>query len=213
MVKVRNSEESITLTLPVSIILSSLRKHEERIGLQNKRLPEAIAVIDALKREDYPDGHSIKAAQERVRIWKREHRWHSLLTDLVMAIEANPCPGQHWRLYALAQHLMPQVSKREWYEMFFWFGIQNVAFWSPVEVTELDIETVEKQLLELINDDNVVPAMALTTVLQCSPNGKQYRTAKEKLTQRGWRWAHQRSGLTTQRVIRPPELAAWVQGQ
>ena len=204
MVKVKNSEESTTLTLPVNTILSSLKRHEERIGLQNKRLPEAIAVIDALKREDYPDGHSIKAAQERVRLWKREHRWCSLLTDFVKMIEANPCPGQHWRLYALAQHLMPQISKREWHEMFFWFGIQNVAFWSPVEATELDIETVEKQLLELINEDNVVPATALTTVLQCSPNGKQYRAAKEELTQRGWRWRHCRSGPTTQRVISPP---------
>jgi hypothetical protein len=204
MAKVKNSEESITLTLPVNTILNSLKRHEERIGLQNESLPKAKAAIEALKREDYPDANSIKAAQERVRLWKREHRWYGLLTDLIKVIEANPCPGQHWRLYALAQHLMPQVSKREWHEMFFWFGIQNVAFWSPVEVTELDIETVERQLLELITEDNVVPATALKTVLQCTPRSKQYIAAKETLEQRGWLWAHQRSGSSTQRVIRPP---------
>ena len=199
-----SSEESITLTSPVSIILSSLKRREAAIRLQNERLPEATAVIEALKREDYPDAHSIKAAQERVRLWKRERRWYVLLTDLTKAIEANPNPGQHCRLYALAQRLMPQISKREWHEIFFWFGIQNVAFWSPVEVTELDIDAIERQLLELITEDNVVPATALTTVLQCSANSKQYRTVKEGLTQRGWHWAHQRSGSSTQRVIRPP---------
>ena len=204
MAKVKNSEESITLTLPVNTILNSLKRHEERIGLQNESLPKAKAAIEALKREDYPDANSIKAAQERVRIWAREWRWFNLLKDLASKIESNPYPGQHLRLYALAQRLMPDVSKREWYEIFYWFDITNIMVHTPVEVTELDIETVERQLIELVNEDNVVPATALTTVLQCSANSKQYRTAKEGLTQRGWLWAHQRSGSSTQRVIRPP---------
>jgi hypothetical protein len=40
--------------------------------------------------------------------------------------------------------------------------------------------------------------------LQCTPRSKQYIAAKETLEQRGWHWAHQRSGSSTQRVIRPP---------
>jgi len=199
-----SSEESITSTSPVSIILSSLKRREAAIRLQNERLPEATAAIEALKREDYPDAHSIKAAQERVRLWKRERRWYVLLTDLTKAIEANPYPGQHIRLYALAQRLMPDVSKREWYEIFYWFGITNIMVHTPVEVTDLDIDAIERQLIELVNEDNVVPATALKTVLQCTPRSKQYIAAKEGLTQRGWLWSHQRSGSSTQRVIRPP---------
>jgi hypothetical protein len=198
------NEESITLTLPVSIILSSLKRREAAIRLQNERLPEAKAVVEMLKREDYPDGHSIKAAQERVRIWKRERRWYVLLTDLTKAIQANPYPGQHIRLYALAQQLIPHISKREWYEIFYWFGITNIMVHTPVKVAELDIDDIEQQLIELVNEDNVVPATALREVLQCTPRSKQYVSAKETLEQRGWRWSHQRSGLTTQRVIRPP---------
>jgi hypothetical protein len=199
-----SSEESITLTSPVSIILSSLKRREAAIRLQNERLPEATAVIEALKREDYPDAHSIKAAQERVRLWKRERRWYVLLTDLTKAIEANPYPGQNLRLYALAQRLMPDVSKREWYEIFYWFGITNIMVHTPVKVADLDIDAIERQLIELITEDNVVPATALKTVLQCTPRSKQYIAAKETLEQRGWLWAHQRSGSSTQRVIRPP---------
>ena len=192
------------MTSPVSTILSSLKRREAAIRLQNERLPEAIAVVEALKREDYPDAHSIKAAQERVSLWKRERRWYVLLTDLTKAIEANPHPGQHCRLYALAQRLMPQISKREWHEIFYWFGIANIMVHTPVEVADLDIDAIERQLIELVNEDNIVPATALTTVLQCSPRSKQYIAAKETLEQRGWRWIHQRSGSSTQRVIRPP---------
>jgi hypothetical protein len=199
-----SSEESITLTSPVSIILSSLKRREAAIRLQNERLPEALAVIDALKREDYPDAHSIKAAQERVRLWKRERRWYVLLTDLTKAIEANPYPGQHCRLYALAQRIMPQISNREWHEIFYWFDITNIMVHTPVKVADLDIDALERQLLELINEDNVIPATALKTVLQCTPRSKQYIAAKETLEQLGWIWAHQRSGSSTQRVIRPP---------
>ena len=99
---------------------------------------------------------------------------------------------------------MPDVSKREWYEIFYWFGITNIMVHTPVEVTDLDIDAIERQLIELVNEDNVVPATALKTVLQCTPRSKQYIAAKEGLTQRGWLWSHQRSGSSTQRVIRPP---------
>jgi len=204
MEKVNQNEESTTLTLPVSIILNSLKKHEKRIGLQNDRLPDAVSVIETLKREDYPDANSIKAAQERIRIWKREQRWYVLLTDLAKAIETNPYPGQHCRLYALAQRIMPEISNREWHEIFFWFGITNIMVHTPVEIADLDIDIIERQLIELVNEDNVVPATALKTVLQCTPRSKQYIAAKTMLEHRGWRWSHQRSGMTTLRVIYPP---------
>jgi hypothetical protein len=202
MVKAKNDKESITLTLPVSIILNSLNKHEGRIGLQNERLPEAVAVVAELKAERYPDSDSIKAAQERVRIWTREWRWYNLLKDLASRIEANPYPGQHWRLYALAQRLMPEVSRREWHEIFFWFGITNVVVHTPVEVAELDIIAVEQELLALLAEGQPLLPSSLEGVLRCSPGSRQYRVAKRGLEERGWRWARRRQPPTT--VMVPP---------
>ena len=144
-----------------------------------------------------------KARKDITSEWHRL-TWPTLLEELQDKIDANPCPGHRIRLYAFAQNTIQHVGKDEWYELFQWYGICNRMLSFPVEVTELDIDAIERQLIELVNEDNVVPATALTTVLQCSANSKQYRTVKEGLTQRGWHWAHQRSGSSTQRVIRPP---------
>lgn len=204
MAKERNGRESTTSTLPVSTILNLLQKHEKRIGLQNERLPEAKAVIETLKQEQYPDTHTIRAAQERVRIWTREWRWFNLLKVLAHKIEANPYPGQHIRLYALAQKILPDVNKQEWYEIFYWFNVTNTMVCTPVEVTEIDVETLEEQLIRRVNEDNVILAIVLREILQCTPRSKQYLAAKDALEQRGWEWAHYRSGQSTHRIIRPP---------
>jgi hypothetical protein len=204
MKKERNSEESITLTSPVSIIRNSLKRREAAIRLQNERLPEATAVVEALKAERYPDPGSIKAAQERVRLWVRERRWFSMLTDLTDKIEANPYPGQYYRLLELASLLVPNVSNQEWREIFYWFRIDNVVVHLPVEIVDIDIVSVERQLLELITEDNVIPASSLEKVLQSSPNSKQYRTTKTHLQQRGWHWVRKRTDATTVCIIEPP---------
>lgn len=190
------------MTSPVSIIQSSLKRREAAIRLQNERLPEAIAVVGALKGEQYPDEASIKAAQERVRLWVRERRWFALLGELSIKIEANPYPGQHCRLFALAQQLMPNISKREWHEMFLWFDIDNVVVHLPVETNEVDIESIEQQLIELMTEDNVIPASSLEIVIQYSSKSKQYRNVKHQLEQRGWYWYRRRKIPTT--VMSPP---------
>jgi hypothetical protein len=202
MKKERNNEESITLTSPVSIIRNSLKRREAAIRLQTQRLPEAIATVEVLKAEAYPDPASIKAAQERVRLWKRERRWFSMLTDLADKIEANPYPGKYYRLLELASLLVPDVSKYEWREMFCWFNINNDKIYLPVTIDIINIESVEQQLLALMNDDNVIPASSLELVIQSSPNSKQYRNTKHQLQQRGWYWNRRRKPPTS--VIQPP---------
>lgn len=198
----KNGEESITSTSPISIIRSSLKRREAAIRLQTQRLPEAIATVEELKAEAYPDPASIKAAQERVRLWKRERRWFLILTDLADKIEANPYPGQYYRLLELACLLRPNVSQYEWREMFCWFSIDNVVVHLPVAINDIDIESIEQQLLALMNDDNVIPASSLELVIQSSPNSKQYRFTKHQLQQRGWYWNRQRKPPTS--VIQPP---------
>ena len=202
MKKERNSKESITSTLPVSIIRNSLKRREAAIRLQNERLPEAIAVVEALKVERYPDPESIKAAQERVRLWVRERRWFSMLTDLADKIEANPYPGQYYRLLELASLLVPDVSNREWREILYWFSIDNIVVHLPVAVDAIDIESVEQQLLALMTEDNVIPASALLQILHCTQRSKQYIAAKAALEQRGWNWNRRRKIPTS--VIHPP---------
>jgi hypothetical protein len=202
MKKERNNEESITLTLPVSTIRNSLKRREAAIRLQTQRLPEAIATVEDLKAEAYPDLASIKAAQERVRLWKRERRWFLLLTDLANKIDANLYPGQYYRLSELACLLTSNVSKYEWREIFYWFRIDNVVVHLPVEIDTIDIESIEQQLLALMTDDNVIPTSSLELVIQSSPNSKQYRNTKQQLQQRGWYWNRRRKTPTS--VIQPP---------
>lgn len=204
MKKEKIGEESITLTSPASIIQNSLKKREAVIRLQNQRLPEAIAVIDALKAEDYPDSQSIKAAQERVRLWQKERRWFSLLKELCIKIDRNRFPNEKVRLLALAQRLMPDTSQREWREIFSWFGIGNVSVRLAAAVNEVDIESIEKQLNALMIEDNVILATSLEKVIQYSPNSKQYRNVKQQLIERGWYWYRRRKIPTS--VIRPPLL-------
>jgi hypothetical protein len=202
MKKAKNGEESITSTSPSSIIRSSLKKREAAIRLQTQRLPEAIAAVEELKAEAYPDPASIKAAQERVRLWKRERRWFLLLTDLAEKIDANPYPGQYYRLLELACLLTSNVSKYEWREILCWFSIDNVVVHLPVEIDTIDIESIEQQLLALMTEDNVIPASSLELVIQYSPNSKQYRFTKHQLQQRGWYWNRRRKPPTS--VIQPP---------
>jgi hypothetical protein len=117
-----------------------LRRREAAIRLQNERLPEAIAAVEALKAETYLDAASIKAAQERVRLWVRERRWFLLLTEVSNKIDANPYPGKYYRLRELVCLLTPNVSQREWAEIFYWFRIDNIMVHLPVEIVDVDIE-------------------------------------------------------------------------
>jgi hypothetical protein len=128
--------------------------------------------------------------------------WPLLLEELQEKLEANPYPGQHWRLFALAQRLMPEVSKREWCELFFWFGISNTMVHTPVEVVELDIIAVEQELLALLAEGQTLLPSSLEGVLRCSPGSRQYRVAKRGLEERGWRWARRRQPPTT--IMVPP---------
>lgn len=149
-------------------------------------------MVEALKAEAHPDPGSIKAAQERVRLWKRERRWFLLLTEVANRIDANPYPGRYCRLRELVCSLAPEINQREWGEIFYWFGINNDKIYLPVGVDGIDIESIEEQLLALMNEDNVIPASSLEKVIQYSPNSKQYRNTKQQLEQRGWSWNRRR---------------------
>lgn len=168
-----------------------------------EKLPEAIAYVEELKNEQYPDQHIIYAAQERVNIWRQQVHWTGLLVDLKRRIDANPYPGEQLRLLNVACRLMPEVTEHEWCQIFDHFNIDRTEkCYFEVEVEELDIESIERELLTMMSDDNVIPATALLQVLHCTQRSKQYRNVKHQLEQRGWYWYRRRKIPTT--VMSPP---------
>jgi hypothetical protein len=142
-----------------------------------------------------------KEVDEEFTDWHRS-TWSLLLEELQERIEANPYPGKYYRLLELALRLMPEISEREWKAIFYWFNINNDKIYLPVTIDIINIESVEQQLLALMNDDNVIPASSLELVIQSSPNSKQYRNTKHQLQQRGWYWNRRRKPPTS--VIQPP---------
>ena len=172
----------------------------------SKKLPEAIAYVEELKAEQYPDQHIIYAAQERVNIWRQQVLWTGLLVALKDLLKTNPYPGEQLRLLSVACKLMPEVTEHEWCRIFDYFNIDRTEkCYFEVEAEELDIESIEQQLIELMTDDNVIPASALMQVLHCTQRSKQYIAAKAALEQRGWYWYRRRKIPTS--VIHPPAIS------
>lgn len=164
-----------------------------------------MALIEELKGEEYPDDQSIKGAKERVHIWDKEISWFYTLTALADAIDSNPLPGEKLRLLPLARRLFPGTSPRQWHEMFRWVGIEHtLRLCFPVAHDEINIADLEKQLLEIVAQDGVILAAQLEVILGSPVRSKRYKDAKEQLQCSGWRWAHQRRGSSTVRVINPP---------
>lgn len=168
-----------------------------------KKLPEAIDSIEQEKAEPQPDQKVIDALQERVNIWRKEIRWTGVMADLHRRIEDNPYPGEQKRLLSVACSLMPDINEHEWCLIFDFFRIDRTSvYYFPVTIDTINIESIEQQLLALMNDDNVIPASSLELVIQSSPNSKQYRNTKHQLQQRGWYWNRRRKLPTS--VIQPP---------
>ncbi len=209
MMKENLREESTISTSLSSTLRRLLSKHEADIHLLAHSRPKAAALIDELKGEEYPDDPSIKCAKERLYIWDKEISWFYTLTALADAIDSNPYPGEKVRLLALAKRLFPGTSLRQWVEMFRWVGIEHtMRLCFPVAHETINIADLEKQLLDIIAHEGVILASQLEVIVRSPVRSKRYRDAKEQLQSSGWRWAHQRRGNSTVRVINPPSTFA-----
>ena len=142
-----------------------------------------------------------------------------LIEDLQVALRSNPYPGEQKRLVAVAVGLFPDAGVRFergsrkatlkgeklWRKI---FEIGNITLAERIcfpEVSdEWDIQEIELTLLQLVRDDNTIPAPAVPAALNLSPNCKQYRAIKTELTNRGWQWKHRRVNNTTQKIVLPP---------
>jgi hypothetical protein len=134
-----------------------------------------------------------------------------LLLELQVDLESNPFPGQDLRLIQIARTLYPAIrvwsvkGRTAWQRVFYEYnlpGDYRVTF--PVEIDKIEIREVELALLQLVRDDNTIPAIDVPVALKLSPNSKQYRAIKVALTERGWQWKVQRIDNTPQKVVIPP---------
>jgi hypothetical protein len=215
MHKDEQSGASSTLTLLISIIQNSLVWHGERLKLFRQSRKHYVDKIN----EEKQVGNGTYDKSEYDRAVSLLHYYDDmlvafdLLLDLQVDLETNPFPGQQLCLTQIARSLYPAVrvwrsrGLAAWKRIFEEYDLPGefrVRF--PVKVGETDIDEVELLLLQLVRDDNTIPAPDVPAALNLSPNCKQYRTVKTALIERGWQWKSRRYSSTTQKVVVPPLL-------
>lgn len=196
---------SITSTSPSSILREQLKTHEADYPLYVERLPEALQAKKDLEAEDFPDPKSIDAADERYRIWLLHIEGYTLLVDLCDKIDENPFPGMRLTVTNVAVKLSPEVGRSRWGNIFVLYGIDaSWRLYFPVVSDEMNIEDLERQLLQLAGERDSVPVCETSEVLPWGPNCKTYRTAKSALEGRGWTWRNVKREGKQSKVIFVP---------
>jgi hypothetical protein len=207
------NEVSTTLTLLISIIQRSLNSHADTL----KRFKQLRShYIESIEQEK-PVGQKAydKAEYDRLQSLLQHYDEmlvaFELLLELQVDLERNPFPGQQLRLIQVARALYPlirvwqRVGRAAWQRVFYEFDIpEDYRVTFPTTVSEIDIHEIELILLQLVRDDNTIPAISVPAALNLSPNSKQYRDVKNVLTKRGWQWKHRRVNNSTQKIVIPP---------
>lgn len=144
------------------------------------------------------------------------------LDDLIAILESNPLPAKRARFFAVACHLMPQVeivphsaalksSKLRRRGRWAWAWIFNefelprdflIVF--PAGAEDVDIESVESELLQLAGERVAVPLKEAKGVLHWLPRSETYRKVRSELEARGWEWKKSRVEGKVERVIALP---------
>ena len=199
------SGENITSTSPSNILREQLKTHGIDYLLYVERLPEALQHKRDLKVEEFPDLRSIDAADERYKIWKLHIEGYTLLVDLCDKIDTNPFPGMQLMVTKVAVRLSPEVGRLRWLHIFRLYDIDaTLRIYFPAEVVEFDVATLEKQLLKLAGERDVLPVKEAATVLHWKPKSRTYAVAKSALEERGWQWGSARvSGVKTKVILVP----------
>ena len=140
-----------------------------------------------------------------------------LLLELYVAIGGNPFPEQKMRLLEVAALLFPEVAigfspkvsfsgRAAWREILREFDISasfEIAF--PTKVEDVDVVEVEKKLLELAGDRDVLPVKEAKGVIYWAPRSKTYVAVKSALEGRGWVWKCAKQNGVVRKVIALPK--------
>ena len=145
------------------------------------------------------------------------------LDDLITILESNPLPAKRARFFAVACHLMPQVeivphaaalksSKLRRRGRWAWAWIFNefelprdflIVF--PAGAEDIDIESVEAELLKLAGERVAVPLKEAKGVIHWLPRSETYRKVRSELEGRGWVWKKARVNGSVECVITVPK--------
>jgi hypothetical protein len=66
------------------------------------------------------------------------------------------------------------------------------------------VRDIERQLWELVREDNTISAADVPVALNMGPNSNAYRKVKSKLEERDWVWKVRRIGPKTERIVVAP---------
>lgn len=183
-----------------------------RVNLWRDRRPFA---IDCKRREapckffDSYDKSEYDRWSEVIKINDQFEVDTELLGRLIIKVRENPYPGEQKRVLKVAVDLIPEGRWRAIFEDADFafprnFAQERIDF--PVAVKE-DVAEIERRLWELVREDNTVPANAVTAVIGKSANSKAYRSVKEQLQERKWRWGAKREEGKMVKVVFAPETA------
>lgn len=207
------SEASTTLTSLISIIQRSLNSHVDVLVHYRRTRSQYVELYqkEAAVRKAVRDWCELDRIRALVDYYDDMVVAYEILLDLQVELESNPYPGRRYRFLQVAQLLAPDIKvwrkrgRSAWHQIFVEYDLPadyRVNF--PEAIPEINIYEIELTLLQLVRDDNTIPATDVPAALNLAPTSKQYRVVKNALTERGWQWKHQRVNNTTQKVVVPP---------
>jgi hypothetical protein len=211
--KTTSNSPSITYDWLLSILKRSWEFAQERVYLWREKRSFAIERKDAERQIAF--GKSFDKSEydkwcEIIKINDQHEIFTELIERLLTAVQSNPNPGERKRVIKIAVDLIPEGGKLGWRLIFedpdfnFPRNFANERITFPALV-EVDVRDVEKQLWELVREDNTIPANEVPVALNMSPNSNAYRAVKVKLEERDWVWKRRRrDGKLEGIVVAPP---------
>jgi hypothetical protein len=220
MTKEMKNREITTLGSLISIIRNSRDFASEGVAIYLAYAENYRNLRDQYNREG--NQSEVDSISEREVInFNRLLGWVAL-DDLIEILERNPLPAKRARFFAVACNLMPHVTiagcyaeissgnlkqrgKRAWEWIFREFELpRDFIIVFPVCAEDVDVLSVERELLELAGSRDVLPVKETKGVLCWDPNGKTYRSVKKALEERGWVWGSARiEGVKTKTIYTP----------
>ena len=222
MTKEMKNRETTTLASLMNIIQNSRDFASEGVEIYLEYAKNYPLLRKLFKEQG--DQSEVDSIEERELInFNRLLGWVAL-DDLLAVLETNPLPAKQARFFAVACHLMPQVAlassysgmtsgrfnqrgRRAWEWIFNEFGLPRefvVVF--PVNAEDVDVESVERELLRIANGRDIIPLNETGEVLHWEPRSKTYRGVKSSLEGKGWKWGSARVERVKMKVLCVPKV-------
>lgn len=212
MTKTTSSSPSITYDWLLNILTKSWTFAQEKVYLWRERRAFAIERKNAERQVAFGKSYDKSEYDRWCEIIKINDQ-HEVNTELVerllTAVQSNPNPGERKRVIKIAVDLIPEGGKLGWRLIFedpdfnFPRNFANERITFPA-IVEVDVRDIERQLWELVREDNTISAADVPVALNMGPNSNAYRKVKSKLEERDWVWKVRRIGPKTERIVVAP---------